>query len=96
MERTLTPSKETQMQTYMEALLFLTCIIIMIVILADAHHRKNNQPTEGDQQSQPKRRRITRLVDIDGRVSFRGVPPEEWKALEEEYQRQEAERYNRR
>ena len=80
----------------MELLFVLIGIIIIIAILADAHHRKNNQATEGDSQSQPKRRQITRIVDIDGRVYFRGAPPEEWAALEQEYQRQEAEKYNRR
>ena len=79
----------------MELLFVLIGIIIIIAILADAHHRKKNQPPD-DTQSQPNRRQITRIVDIDGRVSFRGVPPEEWKALEEEYQRQEAERSNHR
>ena len=49
--------------------------------------------SSGDRPKKPKRRQITRIVDIDGRISFRGVPPEEWAALEEEYQRQEVERY---
>ena len=70
----------------MELFFVLLCIAFIVYVFA----------TRTDKQNQPKRRRVTRIVDIDGRVSFRGVPPGEWKALEEEYQRQEAERYNRR
>ncbi len=56
---------------------------------------KDGKQRDDDRQKKPKRRRITRIEDIDGRIYFRGAPPEEWKALEEEYQRQQREKYYR-
>ena len=41
------------------------------------------------QAQQPKTETPTHYANrrYDGRIYFRGAPPEEWKALEEEYQR---------
>ena len=61
-------------------MVLLTMLIIIAYIVAALIHDKRNNP-------KPKRPRITRIEDIDGRIYFRGAPPEEWKALEEEYQR---------
>ena len=58
----------------------LTMLIIIAYIVAALIHDKHSNP-------KPKRPRITRIEDIDGQIYFRGAPPEEWKALEEEYQR---------
>ena len=66
---------------------FLILFVIVIVIIV-------TKPKED--KDAPKRRTVTRIVDIDGRVYYRGAPPEEWEALEEEYRRREKEKYYRK
>ena len=73
----------------MGELLVILIIIGLVVYIFKTRHRAETQNT-------PQRRQITRIVDIDGRIYFRGTPPEEWAALEEEYQRQQYEKNARR
>ena len=69
--------------------------ILFIALFALLIYTRLNTLSEDDKPKQPKRRWITRIEDIDGRTYFRGAPPEEWATLEQEYQRQETEKYRR-
>ena len=70
-----------------ELLVILLCIGFIVYIFKTRHRAET--------PNTPQRRQITRIEDIDGRIYYRGAPPEEWAALEEEYQRQEYENSRR-